>query len=501
LYINLFKGNISAISMSSKKEARSSEEIGSSKGKYPRRFLLTCAQASYYKDTEENGPTPWGNEGLPAKLHQNLYNGLKEFAERKDIDELTVFPVKGVCTREDLFHESLRGVPELTSWERHFTKINSNATVTDVRVPPQNVDPATSRKHLTAKYGATLIFPHPKQRMCPVASSSSEFPRFILTTGAITTPNYNRSNDRGDQAARDHRLGAIYVEAFNEKTYLFHFLTAAQDGKFVHLGTQYDGHKKPTKIGIDALVLGDIHWGEHDPETMQANYEMIKQMNPKKVVLHDFFTGNSISHWNLEKPLYRAQQFTRGELSLEHELRSTFGELQHIARMAKGEVYIVPSNHDAFLEKYLESGMYERKDLWNAEVCHSLAGRILRGKVEPDMYLKEALSMFGQIPKNVTFLGLDDKLCVQGYRLSSHGHIGVNGSKGFAIKKIDETMGRAIIGHKHAPEQFRDSYVVGTSSRQNLHYMAGSISAAMGCNAAIYQNGKVQMLPIINGVW
>jgi hypothetical protein len=167
----------------------------------------------------------------------------------------------------------------------------------------------------------------------------------------------------------------------------------------------------------------------------------------------------------------------------------------------RGQIYVVHSNHDDFLEKYLESGMYERKDLWNAEVCHSLAGRILRNKVRSDMYLKEALSMFGTIPSNVTFLGLDDKLCVQGYRLSSHGHIGVNGSKGLSVKKVDETMGRAIIGHKHAPEQFRDSYVLGTSSKRDLHYMAGSISAAMGCNSAIYSNGKVQMLPIINGVW
>lgn len=490
--------------MSAKREEKKAEEIREYKPKYPKRFLLTSAQASYYQAGTEEEPNleKWGEQGAPAKLHKHLYEGLKEFAERKHVDEFTVFPVKGVCIKEDQFHESVEDLPELTSWDRHFERINANATITDVRVPPQNVDPATSRKHLTAKYGATLIFPHPKQRVCPVASSSSDFPRFLITTGAITTPNYNRANDRGDQAARDHRLGAVYVEAFSDKTYLFHHLTATQDGKFVHLGEQFDGHKKPTRVGVEALVLGDIHWGEHDPLTMQANYEQISNMNPRKLILHDFFTGNSISHWNVDKPLYRAQQFARGELSLENELKSTLKELQHIAKIAKkGEIYVAPSNHDAFLEKYLESGIYERKDLWNAEICHSLSGRILRNKVASDMYLKEALLMFGAIPSNVTFLGLDDKLCVQGYRLSTHGHIGVNGSKGLTVKKVDETMGRAIIGHKHAPEQFRDSYVVGTSSRQNLHYMAGSISAAMGCSAAIYPNGKVQMLPIINGVW
>ncbi len=490
-----------------KRDGDSTEE--KPKSRYPRRFLLTCAQASYLpaitdKKTGEiiSEEEKWGDQGLPAKLHEHLYDGLKEFADRNDVDQFSVFPVKGVCIKENEFHESVEGLPELTDWDGNYQRLNNNATITDVRVPPQNVDPSTSRKHLTAKYNATLFFPHPKQRMAPIASSPSEYPRFIVTTGAITTPNYNRANDRGDQAIRDHRLGAVFVEAFDESTYLFHFLTATQDGKFVHMGEQFDGHKKPVKVGVDALVLGDIHWGEHDPLTMQANYEMIRKMTPKKLVLHDFFTGNSISHWNIDKPLFRAQQFAKGELSLEDELRKTLKELQHIARISGDrDVYVVHSNHDDFLTKYLESGIYERKDLWNSEVCHSLAGRILKNDVRPDMYLKEALAMFGNIPSNVHFLGLDDRLCVQGYRLSAHGHIGVNGSKGLSVKKVDETMGRAIIGHKHAPEQFRDSYVVGTSSRQNLHYMAGSISAAMGCNAAIYGNGKVQMLPIINGRW
>ncbi len=490
--------------MSVKREAKRPEEIQEPKAKYPRRFLLTSAQASYYQAGNEEAPDlqKWGDQGAPAKLHKHLYEGLKEFAERHDVNEFKVFPVKGVCIKEDQFHPSMSIVEELESWEQHFQRINSNATITDIRVPPQNVDPATSRKHLTAKYDATLFYPHPKQRMCPVASSPSEYPRFLVTTGSITTPNYNRANDKGDQAARDHRLGAVFVEAFDNRSYLFHFLTATQDGKFVHLGEQFDGHRKPTKVGVDALILGDIHWGEHDPQTIQANYEMMRQMAPKRLILHDFFTGNSISHHNLNKPVHRAKQLALGELSLEKELRSTLTELQHMAKMSKkGEVYIVHSNHDDFLEKYLESGIYAREDIWNSEIGHSLVGRILTKKISSDMYLKEALSMFGKIPSNVTFLGLDDKLCVQGYRLSSHGHIGVNGSKGLAVKKVDETIGRGIIGHKHAPEQFRDSYVVGTSSRRNLHYMRGSISAAMGCNSAIYSNGKVQMLPIINGIW
>lgn len=471
------------------------------RSKHPKSFLLTCAQASYYEDKYGNR-VKWSDQGSPAKLNKNLYDGLKTFQEINSVDEFQIFPVKGICIRENVLHESIESLPELTEDVGHFKKANTNVTISDIRVPPQNVDPSTSRKHLTAKYGATLVFPHPKQRLCPVASSSSEYPRFIATTGAITTPNYNTSNDRGDQATRDHRLGGIFLEVFDDTQFMMHFLTATKDGKFVHMGQQYDGNKRPQKIPTDALVLGDIHWGEHDPTTMRVNYEMIKKLQPKKLIIHDVFTGNSISHWNADKPLYRAQQFKRGELSLEDEIRATRQFLINISRrMGKNDIYVVHSNHDDFLTKYLESGAYERKDLWNTETCHAIVSRILKNNAEPDMYVKEALSMFGDIPRNVHFLGLNDRLCVHGYRLSTHGHIGVNGSKGLSVKKVDETIGRGIIGHKHAPEQFRDSYVVGTSSRQDLHYTAGSLNAAMGCNAAVYGNGKVQMLPIIGKFW
>jgi len=476
-----------------------------SKNKYPQKYLITAAQASFFESINPSGEVTlkkWGGQGNKAQLNEKLYDGLREFQDRNHVDKFEILPIRGLCNREDVLHESVQNLPELIISDRMYERMNSNASITDIRVPPQNVDPSTSRKHLTAKYGATLVFPHTKQRLCPVASSSSDYPRFIATTGAITSPNYNRANDRGDQATRDHRLGAIFVEVFNKEEFLLHFLTATKDGRFVHMGTQYDGHKKPEKIGTDALVLGDIHWGEQDSRVIAANYDQIRTLKPKKLILHDFFTGKSISHWNFDKPLYRAQQFANGELFLEEELRSDFKELVRLSRtMGKNDIYIPHANHHDFLTTYMNSGLYARQDLWNTGFCHRLAGRICSNNTSPDMYLKEALSMFGDIPRNVHLLGLDDKLNVQGYRLSSHGHIGVNGAKNLSIKGMDESIGKGIIGHKHTPEQFRDSMVVGTSSRQDLHYKAGSLSASMACSAAIYSNGKPQLLPIIGSRW
>ena len=30
---------------------------------------------------------------------------------------------------------------------------------------------------------------------------------------------------------------------------------------------------KPKGVGVDTLVLGDLHWGDHDPKAIEANYD------------------------------------------------------------------------------------------------------------------------------------------------------------------------------------------------------------------------------------
>ncbi len=469
-----------------------------------RGYILTAAQSTYYKkfdkNTGEEVLLKWGGKGNSAVLNENLYKGLRTFAKERDA-ELRILPIQGKMIRENQLHESLRDLPELYDWSKH-EKLNRNISQSNIRVPPQNVDPATSRQHLPAKYRSTLVYPHSKQRLLTVASFNSQLPRLLATTGCLTTPNYNRKNDKGDQAVRDHVMGALYVEIINETHYNLRFLTSTKNGKFVDMGKTYDGTRRTTKAGIEALVLGDIHWGEHEQKTIEANYEMIDFFKPKRLILHDFFNGGSISHHEANKPLYRAKKYNSGGLILEQELKSLFTEMIHLSKMmGKRKIEIVHSNHDDFLPKYLEAGEWRNHDLWNAELCHTLGGRIISNNVAEDMYLKEALSMFGKIPSNVHFLGLRSDLKPQGFQLASHGHKGINGARGGKANSREKSLGKSISGHTHAPEQFRDAYIVGTSSRTDLEYMAGSSSSAMAANAVLYNNGKVQILPVIKGKW
>lgn len=471
-------------------------------GEFPKSFVITAAQSTYYKKTDKNGNFQllrWGGEGTAA-LNPTLYSGLKTFASERGA-ELRILPMQGKRINEDELHESVRDLPELYDWTKH-QKLNDNISQSNIRVPPQNVDPATSRQHLPAKYRSTLVYPHSKQRLVAVASFNSQLPRLLATTGCITTPNYNPRNDKGDQATRDHVLGGLFIELIDHSHYNLRFLTANKNGKFVDMGRTFNGDAKPTKAGVEALVLGDLHWSEHDSVTMEANYEMIDQFRPKRLILHDFFNGSSVSHHESKKPLLRAKKYNSGELSLEDELRELYIEMRHLSRrMGRRKIEVVHSNHDDFLTTYLEAGNWRDNDLWNSEFCHRLGGRIIAGSVPEDMYLREALSMFGHIPSNINFLGLNADLKPQGYQLASHGHKGINGARGGKANSREKSLGKSISGHTHAPEQFRDAYIVGTSSRTDLDYMAGSSSSAMAANAVLYDNGKVQLLPIIKGKW
>ncbi|WP_196301251.1 hypothetical protein, partial [Streptococcus pneumoniae] len=83
-------------------------------------------------------------------------------------------------------------------------------------------------------------------------------------------------------------------------------LKALQNGTFIDLGVKYDGEKEPSKANIEAIVFGDWHLGDTNPLVNQANYNLINEMNPKRIILHDVFNGHSVNHHNMDKSVTRA---------------------------------------------------------------------------------------------------------------------------------------------------------------------------------------------------
>ncbi len=469
-------------------------------------YIITSAQASYY---ENNGGDiiPYGGGPIKARPHKKFLRGLEVCADQLDA-ELVIAPIAGKSSLENILHEELAGREEL--FEGTNLWLNKNIQLRDIVVPPQNVDPTTGKASLISKYNSSLIIPHSKQRFLPVPVFNSDLPRYLFTTGSVTLPNYNTKNHKGDTAERNHIFGGMVVEVIDDTFFNVRNLRALKNGKFADLGQVYNGDSAPKDLGVDTLVLGDIHWGDHDEETRQANYEMIDFFKPKRIFLHDFFNGHSINHHERNNFLKKVREYDRDRLFLEDEFEGCYKELCNLSKFAgpRTEINVVSSNHHAFLPRYVNSDAWRKSDLWNAEIgsylfAHGVAQEIDEKEIDDSSFLiEEGLKRHGKIPSNVEILRLKDNYRRHGYQLASHGDKGGHGSRGGSAKARSVTGGgKSITGHSHCMEIFGDTYVVGTSSQLDLPYTAGGGSAWIAANAVLYQNGSVQMLPIINGKW
>ncbi len=468
-------------------------------------YIITSAQACYH--TNKDGDfMPYGGGQGQALPHKKFIKGLESISEHLDA-ELMIMPIAGKRVTENVLHEDIRYHPGLFAGTK---RLNQNLQIRDLVVPPQNVDPATGKARNVSKYNASIIFPHAKQRFAPVPVFQADLPRYLLTTGACTWPNYNCSNHRGDQARRDHVFGALVVEVIDDVFYNIRNLRAMKNGKFVDLGVGYDGGRKPSHVGVDSLVLGDIHWGDHDESTIAANYEMIEHFKPKRLILHDFFNGHSVNHHEMMQSMKRTREYGRGRLDLAEELKSDYEELVRMSKSVGrgGEVYVVASNHHAFLPRYINGEKWKGEDLWNAEMASYLFNQGASVDIPEEEFdetaflLKQGIGRFGQIPSNVIFLRAQDDLRRWGYQLGCHGDKGKNGARGGGAKSREVTGGgKSVSGHSHWMEIYGDTYMVGTSSKLDLPYTFGGAGAQIAANFALYNDGTGQMLPIINGKW
>lgn len=479
-----------------------SESGGSPKEtrQYPKRYLITSAQASYWPSKGKDGNLEMIVRGPVATPNENLLESFENYCKEIGAD-LIILAMQGKDTYETAFHEGISRREELFYGN---LKLNSNCAISDMKIPPQNVDPTTGRERF-AQRDTTLIYAHPKQRFKAVPTSNIKLPKSLVTTGAVTYPNYHArregnkwvgKNHRADVAFRDHTYGAAIVEVFDDNHYNIRLARAFESGAFVDMGMRFDG-KNTSKVNAEALVLGDVHLGDHEKSSLEASYEMIDYFNPRRIILHDFFNGHSINHHEKDKLVTRVQDYEGERLFLEQELKMNYEELLKMSKMigSKNEIYVVASNHHFFIDRYLERSEFMREP-WNAKMALRLAEKMSEGK-NP---LEEGIKMMGKLPSNVNFLNLDDDLKAWGYQLSSHGHLGISGGKG-SVRSRELAYGKSISGHTHTPEIFRDTYVVGTNSKLNLPYTKGSANSWLAANAVLYEGGLVQLLPIIGGKW
>jgi hypothetical protein len=429
-----------------------------------------------------------------AGVHDRFLDGLKRLSDERDA-ELIVLPMEGKSRSEEDLDESLFESGATIEYRKRH--LNSNIQINSFRVAPQQIDPTTGLARF-AQSDVTTIFAGTKQRMRCIPNSNEKLTRVLMTTGAVTHPRY-RDNRLGKIAELDHRYGALLVEVEDKNLYHYRNIQATNKGDFVDLGVRYQGSEDLGTSRLEAMIVGDTHFGDTDPQVRAAVYEMIEQLRPRRVFLHDFFNGHSVSHHTEENLRERWLDFRDGRLDLERELIGCANELRQLSQLAPdAEFVVVGANHNEFLDRYLSDAKRFGKDYANIDIACKIMPRYLREGNAFKVGIETVSE--GDLPKNITFLNRDKDYKVLGWQLGSHGDKGPNGAKTFSVRSKENAYGKSITGHTHTPEIFRNTYSVGTSTLLKLRYNVGP-SSWMHTHALLYDTGKVQLINVIDGKW
>jgi hypothetical protein len=434
-----------------------------------------------------------------CEVHDKFYASIKNFCKENDAQLLVLIASDPAHNRDKQWGTiSTRLQNEAIVLED--TSLNSNVFISTIKLSAKHIDPTTGLGRIGQRNG-TFIYASPKQRLKAVPVSNSSLPHFMMTTGAITVNNYDTDLYMSQRTAyiakNDHVLGAIIVETLNDEQYHFRQVQADSKGCFYDLGIKYMPSSKQS-VRPEAFVLGDWHAGSTDPLARKAWEDIAKLTKPKRILLHDAFDGISINHHEKHAKLLKAQRAENGQLCLSSELNILAKDIKDLTSLTD-EVVVVKSNHDQFLERYLQEGKYI-DDPQNHRISLVLALQVLDRK-DPLKYAVNSLCLKDdkKVIDKIKWLSIDDDYRVEGIQCGAHGHLGANGSRG-SLEAMETAYGNSVSGHSHTPQILRGAWCVGTSSLLKLEYNRGA-SSWLHSSCLIYPGGARQLINCIDGKW
>lgn len=373
--------------------------------------------------------------------------------------------------------------------------LNSNVFISSIKMSAKHIDPITGLSRIGQRNGS-FIYASPKQRLEFVAVSNKKLPHALMTTGAITDPAYQTARYLSERTAyiaeNDHVLGAIIVEVEDEDIFYFRQIQAEPStGNFVDLAKYYKPNGLVVDLAPEAFVLGDYHAGDHDLSAKQAWKEVVELTNPKDLILHDMYNGKSISHHEKKKRVSMAIKAMEDKVSLDKELIITANEADELLTWIKGKLVWIKSNHDEWLERYLEEGEYV-KDALNLKAASKLVSAMIEGKDPLQVGIETIGGLKGK--NRIKWVGRDEDYMIGKIECGSHGDLEAS------LIAIEKAYGNAVTGHSHTPAILRGIFRVGTTSKLKLGYNRGA-SSWVHSSCLVYSNGSRQLINSIFGKW
>lgn len=363
------------------------------------------------------------------------------------------------------------------------------------------------------------VFPHAKIALETVPAMPGSPPPIIMTTGACTVENYI-AKKAGIKASFHHVIGATLVEADAQGRHFCRQINAIEDGSFQDLDRVVAKGRVAAGKRVAAINWGDIHSAKLDPQVATAAWgiepagmmpvptapaSMIDELRPFDQFFHDLFDGESINHWQADKPHERYELHAEGKLDVQSEVAHARAFLRASQR-PWCRSHIVESNHDLWISRWLQK-IESARDLLNVEAYHrwNLAAFEAGRRQDHDFsifrhVLREAdgsaLEDIDFIPEGTSVLICKDR--GGGIECGAHGHRGPNGTRGTTANL--SRMGTKINkGHDHTAAIMDGAYSAGVCG-PNRRLMKGP-GTHTASNIITYPNGKRTIITMQGGAW
>lgn len=420
------------------------------------------------------------------KLDVKFLASIKTYMKRNDA-ELIVLSTE--CLDKDIWDSEAENKLAKYNKEQKRIRLNRNISIYNIKTDPKAADPSSGLDWLSNQVGS-IIVPSPKQSLRSVPRQETDLPRVLIGTGSVTRVTKSLNKTKRRILSEYHQtVGAVIVEVENDDIFHFRHIQADKNGEFCDLFKKYTP-TKVFKVGAEALIPGDWHVGFTDPVVRGGIIKLLKANTVKHLVLHDLADMISINPHTEHKLITKAIFKDMNSLTL--ELMSVANELKELSELVSS-VVVVKSNHDLFLDRWLDSGGF-MKETENREIGLELALMKIRG----DDPLKYAVNKYHNLPK-VRFLEEDESFLVskKKFECGFHGHLGPNGARG-TPQAINKASGPLIMGHCHAPAIVNNTIVVGTSTYLKVGYNKGP-SSWMQTFCIVYPNGNFQLINFVKG--
>jgi plasmid maintenance system antidote protein VapI len=377
-------------------------------------------------------------------------------------------------------------------------EVNKYLSAANLDIRPYVVDPLSGLGSLGAEDCRSYIIAHTTQRMKTLPNEIGSHPRIQQCTGAITNPLY-RNNKSGLLGDKRHVIGAVIVDVAVNK-FIPAAIQADIDGSFIYNGVRYLASGGIEHVRPEAIVRGDDHVGFGDPKANSAVDEMVNVLSPKNILVHDILDAASVSH-HRERSIIQTLAVPDHIKTLELELKACREFLVKInSKKPKDcKLYIVPSNHNEHLHRYLDERRWAF-DKVNIKKAAELFHMWINEGKDPLVH--------GVDPNEELAIWLkrsDKAIRIAGVVVSTHGDKGPKGARG-SIKGELISYGNSSAGHSHSPEKLFGATRVGTLSYLDLDYTIGAPSDWAHAVEAIYmgRDGKTplrQLMLVIDGEW